>query len=68
MGKAACSFRESDLARAIRAMRKAGGAPMRIEIDLERKRMSLTPVTVGEARDRNEWDEEFGDAATTEIR
>jgi hypothetical protein len=49
-------------------MRKAGGAPMRIEIDLERKRMSLTPVTVGEARDRNEWDEEYGGAAPTEIR
>jgi hypothetical protein len=67
MSRGVHAFKQSDLMRAIRATRKVGCA-MRIEIDLERRRMSLTPVTVGETRDRNEWDEEFGDAATTEIR
>jgi hypothetical protein len=62
MGKGACTFRETDVARAIRAAKKAG-VDVRVEIDLERKRMTLTPVKAGEAtaKTTNEWDEVLPD-------
>jgi hypothetical protein len=58
MGKGACTFKETDVTRAIRAAKKAG-VDVRIEIDLERKRMTLTPVKVVEPNktdESNEWD------------
>jgi hypothetical protein len=58
MGKAACTFKETEVTRAIRAAKKAG-VDVRVEIDLERKRMTLTPVKVVESNETtqsNEWD------------
>jgi len=58
MGKGACTFKETDGRRAISAAKKAG-LDERVEIDLERKRMTLTPVKVvepNEATESNEWD------------
>ena len=46
MGKAACTFKEVDLARALKAAKKADG-DVRIEIDLERRRMTITPIKRG---------------------
>jgi hypothetical protein len=58
LGKGACTFKEADITRALKAAKKAG-VDVRVEIDLERKRMRITPVKAGEANDRNEWDDEL---------
>jgi hypothetical protein len=63
MGKGPCRFKEVDVTRALRAARKAG-VPVQVEIDLERKKMTLTPVkfiaTVASESDDSinagEWD------------
>jgi hypothetical protein len=62
MGKAACTFKEADVTRAFRAAKKAG-VDVQVEIDLERKRMTLTPVKVVEesANEVNEWDRDDGE-------
>jgi hypothetical protein len=58
MGKAACTFKEADVTRAFRAAQKAG-VDVQVEIDLERKRMTLTPVKPDAESGKavNEWDE-----------
>jgi hypothetical protein len=46
LGKAACTFKEVDLARALKAAKKVG-VDVQVEIDLERRRMTITPVKRG---------------------
>ena len=58
MGKAPCTFKEADVTRAFKAARKAG-VDVKVAIDLERKRMTITPVKAGGANGKNEWDEVF---------
>jgi hypothetical protein len=43
LGKAACTFKEVDITRAFKAAKKAG-VDVQVEIDLERKRMTITLV------------------------
>jgi hypothetical protein len=47
LGKGACTFKESDVTRAFKAARKAG-VDVQVEIDLDRKRMKITPIKFGE--------------------
>jgi hypothetical protein len=46
LGKAACTFKEVDITRAFKAAKKAG-VDVQVEIDLERRRMTITPVKQG---------------------
>lgn len=64
MGKGVCTFKEADVTRAFKAARKAG-VDVQVEIDLERKRMTITPVKAYEANGKTgegaatgegEWD------------
>ena len=63
LGKAACTFKEVDITRAFKAAKKAG-VDVQVEIDLERKRMTITPVRrdgensarKGTAVGEGEWD------------
>jgi hypothetical protein len=63
MGKGPCTFKEADVSRALRAAKKAG-VPVTIELDLERKRMIITPIRAGEFANEiaNPWDEVLNDA------
>jgi hypothetical protein len=67
LGKRVCTFKEADVTRALKAAKKAG-VDVQVEIDLERKRMRITPVKAGDVLDRNEWDDELNGAGQTEIR
>ena len=58
MGKGACTFKEADVTRAFKAAKKAG-VDVQVAIDLERKRMTITPVKSGGVNGKNEWDEVF---------
>jgi hypothetical protein len=55
------TFRPGDLTRAFKAAKKAG-VDVRVEIDLEQKKMTLTPVKVveldetNETKGESEWD------------
>jgi hypothetical protein len=58
LGKAACSFKECDVTRLLRAAKKAG-VSVRLDVDLERRRMSLTPVELTDGKGEagaNDWD------------
>jgi hypothetical protein len=48
MGKAACTFKEVDVTRALRAAKKAG-VDVQVTLDLERKTMTLTPIKASES-------------------
>jgi hypothetical protein len=50
LGKGACTFKEADVTRAFKAARKAG-VDVQVEIDLERKRMTITPINAVGVRD-----------------
>jgi hypothetical protein len=59
MGKGPLPFKGTDVTRAFKAAKKAG-VPVKVDIDLERKWMTLTPVEVVEVSgtgEPNEWDE-----------
>jgi hypothetical protein len=56
VGKGVCTFKEADVTRAFKAAKKAG-VDVQVEIDLERKRMRITPVKAGNVNGANEWDE-----------
>jgi hypothetical protein len=43
LGKNACTFKEADVTRAFKAAKKAG-VDVQVEIDLDRKRITITPV------------------------
>jgi hypothetical protein len=63
LGKAACTFKVVDITRIFKAAKKAG-VDVQVEIDLERKRMTITPVRrdgensarKGTAVGEGEWD------------
>lgn len=55
MGKGACTFKEADLTRAFKAAKKAG-VDVQVEVDLERKRLTITPVKVFESVERETKD------------
>jgi hypothetical protein len=61
LGKRACTFKEADVTRAFKAAKKAG-VDVQVEIDLERKRMRITPVkacdreTGRAGTEGNDWD------------
>jgi len=67
MGKAACTFKQSDVTRAFKAAKKAG-VDVQVQIDLERKRMTIMPVKLGESSSKteNEWDEVLNNATNKE--
>jgi hypothetical protein len=68
LGKGLCTFKEVDVTRALKAAKKAD-VPVKVEIDLERKRMTITPIEACEVNDdRNEWDDDLNGAAQTEVR
>jgi hypothetical protein len=67
LGKAACTFKETDLTRAFKAAKKAG-VDVQVVIDLRRNLMRITPLKPGEASERNEWDEMYGGTTQTEAR
>jgi hypothetical protein len=65
LGKNACTFKEADVTRAIKAAKKAG-VDVQVEIDLDRKRITITPITAREVNGdgnetagigENEWDD-----------
>ena len=58
MGKGSCTFKEADIIRALKAAKKAG-VDVHVEIDLEHKRMRITPLKPGKVNDGNEWDDEL---------
>jgi hypothetical protein len=47
LGKGAFTFKEADVTRAFKAAKKAG-VDVQVEIDLDRKRMTITPVRARE--------------------
>jgi hypothetical protein len=47
LGKGAYTFKQTDVTRAFKAAKKAG-VEVQVEIDLERKRMRITPVKAGD--------------------
>jgi hypothetical protein len=54
------TFRQGDLTKAFKAAKKAG-VDVRVEIDLECRRMTITPVNTSDAGDeaitaKNDWD------------
>ncbi len=53
MGKGSCTFKEADITRVLKGAKKAG-VEVHVEIDLERKRMMITPVRPGEMREGHE--------------
>jgi len=53
LGKRACTFKEADITRALKAAKKAG-VDIQVEIDLERKRMTISPVGTGEVTESDE--------------
>jgi hypothetical protein len=66
MGKGACTFKETDVTRALRAAKKAG-VDVQVQIDLEHKTMTLTPVKASEAetgkgKDLDKWINEHAGA------
>jgi hypothetical protein len=76
MGHGPCTFKEADLARALRAARKAGIELARIEIDRDGK-IVLVMGKVAELAtlegdkaniERNEWDEELYGRDQIEVR
>jgi hypothetical protein len=58
MGRVPSTFRQTDLARALKAVNAAGYSAVRIQIDKSGK-IDITTTTEGKAApaDRNEWDE-----------
>jgi hypothetical protein len=48
MGKAACTIKQTEITRVLKAAKKAG-VDVQVQIDLERKTMTITPVNVSEA-------------------
>jgi hypothetical protein len=58
MGRVPSTFRQTDLARALKAVNAAGYSAVRIQIDKTGK-IDITTTTEGKATpaDRNEWDE-----------
>jgi hypothetical protein len=66
MGKGSCTFKETDVTRALRAAKKAG-VEVQVTIDWERKTLTLTPVKPGEANAGNEWDEVLSDEKIAEV-
>jgi hypothetical protein len=61
LGKGPCTFKETDVTRALKAARKAG-VDVQVEIDLARRRMRITPVKARETANgtttdtKNDWD------------
>jgi hypothetical protein len=47
LGKGAYTFKEADVTRAFKAARKAG-VDVQVTIDLERKRLTITPIKAGD--------------------
>jgi hypothetical protein len=62
-------FKEADVTRAFEAAKKAGIA-VQVEIDLEHKRLTITPVKAGEFDSdiTNPWDEVLTDGKAQQKR
>jgi hypothetical protein len=58
LGKGAYTFKQTDVTRALKAAKKAG-VDVQVTIDLERKRLTITPIKAGGENGTNEWDEVF---------
>jgi hypothetical protein len=57
LGKGVCTFKEADVTRAFKAAKKAG-VDVQVEIDLEHKRMRITPVKACDSKagtEENDW-------------
>lgn len=58
-GRAACTFRQADVTRAVRAVRKAGYEHVRVEIDIRDGKIAIVGGSNAEAvgaSAANEWD------------
>jgi hypothetical protein len=56
MGRRACTFRQSDLARALKAAKAAGVVVERVEIDREGKLVMVMGHSSETTTEGNEWD------------
>lgn len=65
MTRAACTFRERDVTRAIRAVEAAGKKIRKVEIDKDGKVVIV--IAQDDDSERNEWDAEYG-ADQTKVR
>jgi hypothetical protein len=66
MGRGPCTFRQRDVARAVKAVVAAGMLVERVEIDSGGK---ITIVTgQGNCTERNEWDEVLNGPDQTQVR
>jgi hypothetical protein len=68
MARAACTFRERDVTRAIRAVEAAGKKVRKVEVDKDGKVVIvIEDDDAAVDSERNEWDAEYG-ADQTKIR
>jgi hypothetical protein len=69
MGKAACTIKQTEITRVLKAAKKAG-VDVQLQIDLERKTMTVMTVKVIEASSKteNEWDEVLPNGEIDQIR
>jgi hypothetical protein len=70
MSKGSWTFKPSDVMRAIKAAKAAGIENPQVVIDLEHKRMTITPVKANQADGiaENEWDQVLSDDQIAEVR
>jgi hypothetical protein len=70
MARAACTFRQADVTRAIRAIEAAGQKVRKVEVDKDGKVVIVIAQEDDDAAvdsERNEWDAEYG-ADQTKVR
>jgi len=64
MARAPCTFRQTDVTRAIRAVEAAGKRPKKVKVDLKSGNIDIEIAQDGDAAkgesERNEWDAEYG--------
>jgi hypothetical protein len=67
MGKAACTIKQTEITRVLKAAKKAG-VDVQLQIDLERKTMMVTMVKVIEPVERDPKSEMTGDGEWDNIQ
>jgi hypothetical protein len=67
MGKAACTIKQTEITRVLKAAKKAG-VDVQLQIDLERKTMTVTTVKVIEPVERDPKSEMTGDGEWDNIQ
>jgi hypothetical protein len=67
MGKASCTIKQTEITRVLKAAKKAG-VDMQLQIDLERKTMTVTTVKVIEPVERHPKSDMTGDGEWDNIQ